>query len=156
MKTTAWSPTLFAGVRAMRNAIAGRPEVMKLIRFGVSGVLATGLHVAIALSLINGWATSAPLANSVAFAGATVWSYLANTLWSFSSRPDLRNACRFAVVALGGMSLTALVAALAQRAGAAPLVGIGAVVSVVPGFTFVAHRYWTYRRPAGLPAPIAS
>jgi putative flippase GtrA len=148
MKTPAWSPSTFASVSALRRSITGQSELAKLMRFGISGLLATGLHVAIALSLINRYEVSPPLANSAAFACATVWSYLANTLWSFSSSPDLRNACRFVVVALGGMSLTALTAGLAQKAGAVPLVGIGMVVCVVPGFTFVAHRYWTYRRPA--------
>jgi putative flippase GtrA len=153
MKTPVYNPSMFASVRAIRSSIAGPSEVAKLIRFGISGVLATGLHVAIALSLIGWCAAPPPLANAVAFACATVWSYLANTLWSFSAAPDLRNACRFAVVALCGMSLTALIAGLAQKAGAVPLVGIGLVVSVVPGFTFVAHRYWTYRKAAGQPAP---
>jgi putative flippase GtrA len=125
--------------------LAQRPEFARLIRFGVSGVLATALHVAIAMPLMVWCKASPPLANSVAFADATLWSYLANTLWSFSSSPDIRNACRFIVVALAGLALTALVSGLAQQAGASPLMGIAAVVSVVPAFTFVAHRFWTYR-----------
>jgi len=148
MKTSAYNLSAFGSVRALRRTIVGQSEMAKLIRFAISGVLATGLHVAIALSLIGWCDASPPVGNSVAFAGATVWSYLANTLWSFSSSPDLRNACRFGAVALGGLSLTALIADLAQKAGAVPLAGIAMVVSVVPVFTFVAHRYWTYRRPA--------
>jgi putative flippase GtrA len=127
------------------GTLAQRPEFARLIRFGVCGVLATGLHVAIAMPLMTWCNAPPPLANSLAFAGATLWSYLANTLWSFSRAPDMRNACRFAAVALGGLALTALVSGLAQLAGAPPLLGIAAVVCVVPAFTFVAHRFWTYR-----------
>jgi putative flippase GtrA len=129
----------------MDNSALRRTECTRLVRFGLSGALATGLHVAIALSLIDWCDASQPLANAAAFACATVWSYLANTLWSFSSSPDLRNGCRFVLVALGGLLLTALISAVAQQAGAVPLAGIAAVVSVVPAFTFVAHRFWTYR-----------
>ncbi len=130
---------------ATASAVPQRPEFASVIRFGVSGLLATGLHIAIAMPLMIRCHASPALANSVAFACATLWSYLANTLWSFSSAPGIRNACRFVAVALGGLTLTALVSALAQQAGAPPLVGIAAVVSVVPAFTFVAHRFWTYR-----------
>ena len=120
-------------------------EVTRLVRFGVCGVLATGLHIGVAVALISRASASPALANTLAFVCATCWSYLANTLWSFSSSLHLRNVSRFIAVSLGGVALTGLVSYLAQAAGAGPWAGIAMVVCIVTPLTFVTHRRWTYR-----------
>ncbi|OAJ53550.1 sugar translocase [Paraburkholderia ginsengiterrae] len=120
-------------------------EVTRLVRFGVCGVLATGLHIGVAVALISRAGASPALANALAFVCATCWSYLANTLWSFSSSLHLRNVSRFIAVSLGGVALTGLVSYLAQAAGAGPWAGIAMVVCIVTPLTFVTHRRWTYR-----------
>ena len=122
-----------------------RLERVKLARFGASGVFATGLHVGIALTLIADAGMSPSWANAIAFTWATTASYLLNTFWSFSALPALMNAGRFALVSLGGLTLTALVSRLTQLEGGSPALGIALVVCVVPPLTFVAHRCWTYR-----------
>lgn len=120
-------------------------ELIRLVRFGVCGLLATGLHVGVAVVLISHAGASQTLANTIAFACATCWSYLVNTLWSFSSSLRLRNVWRFIAVSLGGVALTGLVSYLAQVAGAGPWIGIAMVVCAVTPLTFVTHRRWTYR-----------
>ncbi|MBB5497642.1 GtrA family protein [Paraburkholderia sp. MM5384-R2] len=120
-------------------------ERVRLMRFGASGVIATGLHVCIALTLIADAGMSPPWANAIAYTWATAASYLLNTFWSFSALPALLNAGRFVVVSLGGLTSTALVSHLTQLAGGPPALGIALVVCVVPPLTFVAHRCWTYR-----------
>ncbi|RKF50657.1 GtrA family protein [Paraburkholderia fungorum] len=122
-----------------------RAERIKVLRFGVSGLFATGLHVIVAMTLIRRAGTEPALANALAFASSTGCSYLLNTFWSFSSFPALANIGRFAMVSLGGLTLTALVAHATQVAGGAPGLGIAMVVCVVPPVTFIAHRGWTYR-----------
>lgn len=121
-------------------------ERIRVLRFGVSGTLVTGLHAVIAMTLIERAGASSMWANVIAFACATGCSYLLNTLWSFSSSPALANLWRFAMVSLGGLGLTALVAHASEAAGGGPALGIAMVVCVVPPVTFVAHRWWTYRR----------
>ena len=120
-------------------------ERIRALRFGVSGMLVTGLHVVIAMTLIEHAGTTPALANVIAFGCSTGSSYLLNTLWSFSSSPALANASRFAMVSLGGLGLTALVSHAADVAGGSPGLGIAMVVCVVPPATFIAHRWWTYR-----------
>ncbi|NMM00862.1 GtrA family protein [Paraburkholderia sp. RP-4-7] len=122
-----------------------RAERIKVLRFGVSGLLATGLHAAVAMTLIMRAGTQPALANALAFACSTGISYLMNTFWSFSSFPALANVWRFATVSLGGLTLTALVAHATELAGGGPGLGIAMVVCVVPPVTFIAHRWWTYR-----------
>jgi len=120
-------------------------ELIRLIRFGVCGLSATALHVAVAVVLISHTGASPTLANTVAFACATCWSYLVNTLWSFSSSLRVRNVWRFIAVSLGGAALTGLVSSLAQVAGAGPWTGIAMVICAVTPLSFVTHRRWTYR-----------
>ncbi|KAA1014431.1 GtrA family protein [Paraburkholderia panacisoli] len=120
-------------------------ELRKLIRFGICGLSATGLHIGVAGALILHAGMSQSLANTVAFACATSWSYLVNTLWSFSSSLRARNVWRFIAVSLAGAVLTGLVSYLAQMTGAGPWIGIAMVVCAVTPLTFVTHRRWTYR-----------
>jgi putative flippase GtrA len=117
-------------------------------RFIVTGVLATAIHAVIAIVFMQLIAPAPMLANGCAFAVATMFSYLANTLWSFSSSIRTRTFLRFLVVSAGGCLLAMGVAGAADRAGWNYLVGILLVVCVVPPVTFVAHRQWTYRVPA--------
>jgi putative flippase GtrA len=114
-------------------------------RFAVSGLLATGLHVLIAVSFIKLILPSPMLANGVAFAMATVFSYLINTLWSFSSRLHGKNLRRFVVVSALGCLLSVAVSGLAEHYGLPYELGIVLVVLSVPPATFLLHSFWTYR-----------
>nr|WP_242489393.1 GtrA family protein [Pseudomonas sp. TH08] len=115
------------------------------MRFAVTGLFVTALHALIAIVFINFVSALPPLANGVAFAVATVVSYVINTTWSFSARLHGRTLMRFLLVSLGGFLLAMLVAWAAQVAGLHYLLGIGAVALTIPAFTFVLHNFWTYR-----------
>lgn len=114
-------------------------------RFALTGVGATALHTVVALGLISQLNTSPPLANGVAFCVATIFSYVVNTLWSFSAAPAKRNFWRFLVVALIGLLLAMGLAWLAEQLHWPPIAGIALVVAIVPTFSFLLHRLWTYR-----------
>ncbi|NJD07397.1 MAG: GtrA family protein, partial [Methylococcaceae bacterium] len=86
----------------------------RIARFGISGLLVTGLHVAVAVAFIRLILPDPPLANGVAFTVATLFSYLINTLWSFSSRLHGRTLARFAVVSLIGCGLSVGLSWLAE------------------------------------------
>ncbi len=114
-------------------------------RFAISGLLVTSLHILVAAGLIKLLASSAPLANGIAFIVATVFSYTVNTLWSFSTAPHGKNLFRFICVAIIGCFLAVGVSAIAAQFGLHYLIGIGMVVMVVPPVTFMLHRFWTYQ-----------
>jgi putative flippase GtrA len=122
------------------------PSFVKQIRrFAVSGLLATSLHALVAIGLIRLLAMSAPSANGLAFAVATVFSYAINTLWSFSSALHGQNLVRFICVSIVGGALAMGVSAIAARYDLHYLIGIGLVAILVPPVTFLLHRFWTYR-----------
>lgn len=120
-------------------------RLRQLRRFAVSGILVTGLHVLVAAGFIRFiWPVPA-LANGIAFVTATIFSYLINTLWSFSS--PLRGAIfvRFILVSAIGGLLAVVVSGLADWVGMSSWFGIACVVAVVPPLTFLMHTSWTYK-----------
>ncbi len=84
-------------------------------------------------------------ANGLAFVVSTLFSYLLNTLWSFSRPLSGDTLRRFIVVSIIGCLLAMGISGLASHAGLDYLPGIGLVVLMVPPMTFVMHSLWTYR-----------
>lgn len=114
-------------------------------RFVLVGVGITALHAAVATLLVMVSRLHPAIANGVAFAVATLVSYLSHTLWTFDSRPTRKRLARFLIVALAGLVLTVTIAGATDMLGFPFYIGIGAVVAVVPGASFTTHKLWTYR-----------
>ncbi|WP_432259426.1 GtrA family protein [Cupriavidus sp. TMH.W2] len=129
----------------LRQHRPGRRTLAKLLRFGISGVIATAIHVAVATPLIYLLHASQVSANGVAFIIANICSYLLNTLWSFGARPSRNSYLRFLAVSMVGLGMTLGMSSVAQALGAGYWLGLAAILSVVPVVTFVLHRSWTYR-----------
>lgn len=126
----------------MLESFALRREAL---RFAIAGVLVTGLHVIVAVGFIRLVLPAPPLANGVAFVVATAFSYLINTLWSFSSPLYGRNLFRFVVVSMVGCLLAVTVSGIAEYYGLHYWIGIAGVACIVPPMTFLLHSFWTYR-----------
>lgn len=124
------------------------PEFRRIKRFLLSGATSTCVHVAIATTLVRALETSPALANGIAFVSATACSYFLNTLWSFSSPLSKRTLGRFVAVSLIGLCLTMTIAGTAHYVGASYWAGLACVVLIVPVFTYLAHREWTFRMQA--------
>ncbi|CAH0447348.1 hypothetical protein LMG10661_03414 [Ralstonia syzygii subsp. syzygii] len=122
-----------------------RATIVRVFRFGVSGVVATGVHVALAMLLITAFSATQVEANGVAFVCANVCSYLLNALWAFSARPGRDNFLRFFCVSVFGLLLTLAISWAAQKAGANYWTGLAAILMTVPPITFLLHRFWTFR-----------
>lgn len=121
------------------------PLLTRTLRFGCTGLFITGLHVLIATLFIQLVWPSPPLANGVAFCCATLVSYLLHTIWSFSGQLQGRTLFRFILVSILGLLLSMLVSWAIQQLGLSYLVGIAAVVLVLPPVNFLLHNFWTYR-----------
>ena len=117
----------------------------RMQRFAVSGILVTGLHVLVAASLIRLLLVASPLANGIAFVGATIFSYVINTRWSFSSPLHGKNLLRFILVSIMGLLLAVAISGLAEFYGMHYWFGIAGVISVVTPFSFLLHSFWTYK-----------
>jgi putative flippase GtrA len=126
------------------NEVWRRPFFARLVRFGFTGLLATGIHVAVAVTLITRLGMFPYVANPIAFLTATGFSYAANTLWSFSSRMSHRTLLRYACVAVFGCLATTAIAAAAEAAHLDYRLGIMLVIALVTPITFALHSIWTY------------
>lgn len=129
----------------MLNERWRHPFFARLVRFGVTGLLATGIHVAVAVTLITRLGMFPYVANPIAFLTATGFSYATNTLWSFSSRMSHRTLWRYACVAAFGCLATMAIAAAAEAAHLDYRLGIVLVIVLVTPATFALHSLWTYR-----------
>ena len=117
----------------------------RAIRFALSGMLVTGLHVLIATAFIQIVLPAPSLANGVAFTVATIFSYIIHTTWSFSSPLHGKNLFRFSLVSFIGLFLAVSISGAADYFGMHYSYGIALVVCIVPPVTFLLHNFWTYR-----------
>ena len=123
---------------------AVRPRtLMRMLRFGITGVVVTVVHVVVASLLIVIDAGSA-LANGAAFCAATVVSYVVNTRWSFGSRPSTRRLTRFVAVSLVGCAVAVGLSSEVEAALMPAWVSVAVVAAVLPPLTFLMHNFWTY------------
>lgn len=120
--------------------------VRRAIRFSLTGLLVTGVHVAVASLWINRVHPLPAVANGVAFVTATVIGLLINTYWSFSGQLDRRTASRYFAVAIVGLLASMVLSHGIYLAGLNYWYGIGLVVVVMPVLNFLMHHHWTYRR----------
>ena len=130
----------------MNNPLTpSKKSLATLLKFGVTGICSTLIHILVAATLISGFDKSTPMANGAAFILATLFSYGVNTLWSFSNQISSRNAFRFIIASLIGLTLTILISLLANALNLHYMIGIAMVVITVPIYSFLAHSLWTYR-----------
>jgi putative flippase GtrA len=119
----------------------------RIVRFSISGVLVTLVHIVAAMAWLRWVSASSGFANGFAFFIATAFSYCIHTLWSFSAAMERRVFAKFAVVAMVGLGLSAGLGHLVQWLGFAYQYSIAAVVLVMPPYNFLVHHFWTYAKP---------
>lgn len=118
---------------------------IRMRRFTVSGVLVTGLHALVAAGLIRLVQLAPSHANGIAFVGATIFSYVINTRWSFSSPLHGKNLLRFVLVSIIGFLLAITISGLAESYGMHYWFGIAGVICIVTPVNFLLHSFWTYK-----------
>jgi putative flippase GtrA len=119
--------------------------LQRVLRFGVTGCLATALHILIAFAWMQLERPSASAANAVAYGTATVFTYFTHTLWSFSAQIKTQSLLKFLTVTLAGLAISAGLAGYVDWLGYPYGYGIALVVCVIPPLNFVAHHFWTYK-----------
>ncbi|GLQ53711.1 GtrA family protein [Devosia nitrariae] len=118
---------------------------MRIARFAAAGLISTGTHIAVALSLTYlGWGPG--LANGCAFCVALLVSWYLNTVWTFGQSPARAQFARYTAVSALGLVATVAIAELVRTAGGTDLMGIAVVVLLVPVMTYSLHAIWTFAR----------
>ncbi len=119
--------------------------VRQLAVFAVTGLVNTLIHLLVVVALVEWWAVYPALANACAFFVANLFSFWANSRWTFATRLSFGRYQRFLLVSLLGLVVTVAASMLAQRLSWHYLFGVLLSFVCLPLLTFAAHRYWTWR-----------
>ena len=118
--------------------------MLQAARYGVVGVLNTGIDVALFFALINYANLEPVVATVISYSVAAANSFTINRLWTFSGRSTsgstLREAGMFAGVTLLGVAVQALTLAVVE-----PLAGVIAAKACAT-LTAFAATFWLNKR----------
>ncbi|ACG76598.1 GtrA-like protein [Phenylobacterium zucineum HLK1] len=117
------------------------------VLFAIFGVIATGVHVTVALAAHHLAGASPLVANFLGYACAVGVSYFGNARVTFG-RDALHGGqfARFLTVSLAGLALNQGITHLvADRLGQPFWLALAITVLTVPPATFVASRLWAFR-----------
>jgi putative flippase GtrA len=113
-------------------------------KFVISGLLATGLHAVVATTLISKFLILSPISNGIAFLIASIFSYILNTIWSFSQKISGKIFYRFVLISTLGGILSVIISSYSVYLELHYSIGIITVVLTVPPITFGLHYLWTF------------
>lgn len=124
-----------------KNALSHR-----LLKFCMIGGGATLIHAVIFLIII--WiGRSQIFANCIAYAFASIWSYVFNAWWTFGASLSWRGLVRFqmtnSVLLLSGI----VIAILGEWLRCPPVVTLAVTVTVGPMLSYLCHSRITFREP---------
>lgn len=120
-------------------------NIATLIKFGVTGLAATAIHLAVVAVLISQLAWGVGLSNGIGFMISTVFSNYINTVWSFQAKMSRKVVIRFWTVALFGCALAVSIANVIEAAGYHYAIGVLVIAMTVPIVSFSLHKVWTYK-----------
>jgi putative flippase GtrA len=126
------------------------PLFRQFSSFAVVGAIATCVHYALLIFLVEILGISAvPAALAGYCAGGTV-SYVLNRRHVFrSNKPHEEAVTRFAIVAIVGFALTyVFMSLLVQKARVPYLLAQAVTTGIVLVWNFIAHKMWTFRSSA--------
>lgn len=118
----------------------------QVLRFAITGGLATLTHIGVALGLNEHSGVSPLWANFMAFFVAWFVSYFGNYFWTFEkSSTHHWSLPRFGVTALAGFFASQFIVWLAVAvAGLSFREALVPVVLIVPAISFLMSRYWVF------------
>lgn len=125
--------------------VHGTSLLSRLVRFGMTGIGVTALHVVVAASLVELSHAGPAAANGIAFIAAALVSFLVNARFTFRAQAAGGPLVRFLLVTGLCGALSAAIAAVAEAQGLDYRIGIAAVVAIVPVLSFLLHNFWTFR-----------
>jgi putative flippase GtrA len=127
-----------------------RDLALKLVRFGLTGGLATLLYglFAMAIYAVAGWSTLA--VHTLAFALAIPVSFFGQMLFTFRYRgARLRALLRFLATAAIAFSLSTVAVYVVEQRGWHYAVGIVVTMLIVPLISFLMMLLWVFTDSAG-------
>lgn len=125
---------------------AWRVELLRLARFGLVGVAATLVHMAVSISLVAGADWPLQRANLVAFACGLALSFFGHYHFSFFSRTPYRTVLpRFVLVSvLGYLCSTLAIALLARAFPGHRVLAVTLGSLLIPAVSYLVNRFFVF------------
>lgn len=123
--------------------------ITQFLSFAGVGAIGTTVHYAVLLFLVEALSVYTVAATTAGFIAGALVNYLLNYYLTFSSnKRHSETAMKFALVALGGMVLNALVMAILNSAIHINYFATQILATcVVLVWNFAINRCWTFRKP---------
>lgn len=122
--------------------------INELLRFGGVGLLATAIHALVYMAALS--VAQPQLANLLGYGVAVCVSYFGHGYFSFAEGRHTRRhgdqLWRFFVTSLAGFGLNAGFVAVCTHLFHRPGLAVWFIVGVTPLLTFLALKFWVYRR----------
>lgn len=113
--------------------------------FSLIGVANTLIHLIIVTTLVELFSVHPLPANGLAFISANLFSFWANSRWSFRTAVTGQRYMRFLTVSLAGLAISLIAVAISEMLQWHYLVGVFLSFIFLPLITFLAHRNWTWK-----------
>jgi putative flippase GtrA len=119
----------------------------QLTGFSLIGVANTLIHLFIVTGLVELLAAHPIPANGIAFIGANIFSFWANSRWSFRIAMTNQRYMRFLAISLLGLAVSLIAITISEALQWHYLTGVILSFVLLPLITFFAHRHWTWKMP---------
>jgi len=113
--------------------------------FSIIGVINTVIHLTLVTGLVEILLIDPMLANALAFISANLFSFWANSRWSFQTVLTRQRYMRFLLVSLIGLFVSVSAIAVSEALRWHYLVGVLLSFIVLPLITFFTHKKWTWK-----------
>ena len=130
--------------RALRGFVALEPA--RFIRFALIGVVNTGIHFIVLVSLVERLAWWPAPANALAFLCANLFSFVANSRITFRAVPSWQRYRRFFAVSLFGVGFSWLMGMLAQWLAVHYLLMFALQLALMPLINYLLIRRFAFGR----------
>ena len=110
------------------------------LRFAFIGVLNSGLHFVLLVLLVEKMGAWPPVANAAAFFGTNLFSYFANSLFSFRVDISSNRYIRFLVTSLIGVAIAYGLSSAVEHFGGHYLIGFALLVVLTPPINYLLVR----------------
>lgn len=124
------------------KALIDRLIQYRVVRFALTGGLATAIHIAVAFSFIHLVQDNVLYANVLGFSIAFLFSYFAQTILVFRRSVNISNALRFFMVQFGALMISQGISELFSDWNS--YIRVLMVVVILPIITYIIHKMWTY------------
>lgn len=125
--------------------IFNREASRQFTGFSLIGVVNTLLHLLVVTGLVELFSVHPIPANGMAFITANLFSFWANSRWSFRAAATRQRYMRFLAVSLLGLFVSFLAIVISEALQWHYLAGVLLSFVLLPLLTFLAHKHWTWK-----------